>query len=249
MLSSSISSRLQQFQHQAADRHRDDLPQLKSERTSLGYSGQSPHTRIQARKGLAADLINKFNQLSATPSKAPSEAANSPARSHSSEGNIQKLLVSTSEPCKEKQAILDAQKHNHNQQQQRQILPSPLPSPSPASSTGIDTAPLTETCRANNQVREKEIIGAEARSTVTVSKATPASFFEKCDILSEESVVSFLALSSPAACPRAESCNGSVSEQARASPFLSDSELDRALSEIHEFSRDMNISLFEDDRN
>ncbi|KAJ2596319.1 hypothetical protein H4R99_004970 [Coemansia sp. RSA 1722] len=241
MLSSSISSRLQQFQHQAADRHRDDLPQLKSERTSLGYSGQSPHTRIQARKGLAADLINKFNQLSAAPSKAPSDAAHSPARSHSSEGNIQKLLVSTSEPCKEKQAIIDAQKHNHNQQQQRQMLPSPLPSPSPASSTSIDAAPLTETCRVNNQVREKEIIGAEARSTVTVSKATPASFFE-------EPVVSFLALSSPAACPRAESCNGSVSEQARASLFLSDSELDRALSEIHEFSRDMNISLFEDDR-
>ncbi|KAJ2344767.1 hypothetical protein GGF43_005376, partial [Coemansia sp. RSA 2618] len=39
----------------------------------------------------------------------------------------------------------------------------------------------------------------------------------------------------------------SVLGQPRQSVFLSDSELDRALSEIREFSRNMNISLGEDD--
>ncbi|KAJ2744243.1 hypothetical protein GGI20_003142 [Coemansia sp. BCRC 34301] len=44
------------------------------------------------------------------------------------------------------------------------------------------------------------------------------------------------------------SCTSAVSDGSKGtSPFLSDSELDRALFEIREFSRNMNISLLDDE--
>ncbi|KAJ1647822.1 hypothetical protein J3B02_003591 [Coemansia erecta] len=230
MLSGSISSRLQQFQHQATGRRRDDLSQLKSERVSLGYSGQTTHTRIPARKGLAADLINKFNQLSAMPSEGTVNAVHSPARTHSSENSIQKLLVSTLELCKERETGLSVQQYKQKQQ------PLHFPSPSPPSLASTDARlSSAEACKANNQMQEEAII-VDAETTwptvaVTAAKATSATFTSENDAFSQET----------------ESPSGSTRAQTRKSPFLSDSELDRALSEIHEFSRDMNISLFDYD--
>ncbi|KAJ2719892.1 autophagy protein atg9 [Coemansia sp. Benny D115] len=67
MLSNGISSRMQQFQH-----HKSTVGSLREReqstfgRQSASLQRQSSGTRIPARKGLAADLINKFNQMSST---------------------------------------------------------------------------------------------------------------------------------------------------------------------------------------
>ncbi|KAJ2382290.1 hypothetical protein GGI23_007397 [Coemansia sp. RSA 2559] len=157
MLSSSISSRLRQLQRQHVPV--DDPPPLPAlstqECASVGYSRQAPQAAFPARKGLAADLINKFNQLSSPP--VPATVGRTPP----SRGSIR--------PMFSRPELVNAD---------RSSGPSQLP--------------------------------ALARTKDPADRQT------EC-------------------LPQ------------RSSQFLTDAELDRALFEILEFSRDMDICLFDDD--
>ncbi|KAJ2379767.1 hypothetical protein GGI05_006529, partial [Coemansia sp. RSA 2603] len=108
MLSSGISSRLRQLQHRSGsdDLTRNDLPQSCTEQpASVGYSRQTVQPRAPARRGLAADLINKFNQMAAAPK--PEQTATlsrSASRMNSSTNGIHKIFTSTTaelSPCLE----------------------------------------------------------------------------------------------------------------------------------------------------
>ncbi|KAJ2658383.1 hypothetical protein IWW48_004058 [Coemansia sp. RSA 1200] len=162
MLSNGISSRLRQLQRSRADA--DDPPLSPPLPPSSSHAPEFP-----ARKGLAADLINKFNQMSASP--APAVVVRAPSNGS---------LAFRSQP-----------------------LPLPL------KRTGASTR-------------------ASANSCGRLLDATNAS--DTTNYSSES-----LPLPLPLPLPQ------------RPSPFLTDDELHHALSEILQFSRDMNISLFDDD--
>ncbi|KAJ1664364.1 hypothetical protein EV178_004170 [Coemansia sp. RSA 1646] len=167
MLSSGISSRLRQLQLQRQSQRvsADDSQQPPSspskppvqECASIGHARLAPRAEFPARKGLAADLINKFNQMSSLPASAT--VGRAPASGPPSRGGTAQALFSPLEPA----------------------------------ATDVDSSSVS------------------SQPLVAVQE-------------------------------------GPVERQtACSSQFLTDAELDRALLEILEFSRDMNICLFDDD--
>ncbi|KAJ1736671.1 hypothetical protein LPJ72_001201 [Coemansia sp. Benny D160-2] len=166
MLSNGISSRLRQLQRSrtAAEADIDDPPPPSPLPPSSSNAPEFP-----ARKGLAADLINKFNQMSASPAAAPAPAAVVRAPSNGSPA----------------------------------FRSQPLPLPLSLKRTGASTRASANSCG-------RLLCAASASDT-------------------------------------ANSSSESLPLPQRPSPFLTDDELHHALSEILQFSRDMNISLFDDD--
>ncbi|KAJ1722846.1 hypothetical protein LPJ53_002765 [Coemansia erecta] len=141
------------------------------------------------------------------------------SRMHSSNSSIHKIFAHTTEPSPCKEACV------FEQQQ-----------PSPAASIG--SASPVGGCSTNDAADDDEGI-VTAKSTVTGSGATvPPS--DLSGVIVADATSSHLM--SPVH-PRVESLTEPCSGEARSSPFLSDSELNRALFEIQEFSRDMKILL------
>ncbi|KAJ1935977.1 hypothetical protein GGF37_005788 [Kickxella alabastrina] len=235
-MSNGISSRLQQFQHYTDNGHQDDLAQLALGHPAAGFGRQASYARIPARKGLAADLINKFNRLSkTTPEKQAALVKGffSPQPSGGRnagyfEFNVNSGAVKMAQQLghsprqiqeqKQKQAQNQNQNQNQMQQQHNEHLlalgnnlhmkpkPNPEPDPEPVPETDVGAMDI----QTDGMLPPEDSSGSGLHS-------------------------------------RTEPPLGSHIGIARESLFLSDSQLDRALFEIHEFSRNMNILLDSDD--
>ncbi|KAJ1895144.1 hypothetical protein LPJ66_004763 [Kickxella alabastrina] len=240
MLSNGISSRLQQFQHYTDNERQDDLAQLALGHPAAGFGRQASYARIPARKGLAADLINKFNRLSKTTPEQQAALVKgffSPQLSSGRSAGCFEFNVNSGaakmaqqlghsprqiQEQKQKQAQSQSQSQNQMQQQHNEQLlvlgdnlhMKPKPNPEPVPVPEPEPEPETD-------------MGAMDIQTdgMPPPKDGPGSGLH----------------------PRTELPLGSHIGIARESLFLSDTQLDRALFEIHEFSRNMNILLDSDD--
>ncbi|KAI9500732.1 hypothetical protein GGI25_003928 [Coemansia spiralis] len=215
MLSNGISSRLQQLQQHKDSAGAEEPPRVTAEYASMGYRRQGLQAKIPARKGLAADLINKFNQMSspAIPSSgaatvergaAPAERATSAAATATASGDIQAICVLPPRPASSSSTPVSSQKYPQPQPPQQAASEDPNSTATRCSNSAV--GPAADAQPAEAQL--PRVCALDGRSVEDVQ-----------------------------AQDRAQS----------SSPFLTDTELDRALFEIQEFSRDMNISLFGDD--
>ncbi|KAJ2614298.1 hypothetical protein H4S08_001776 [Coemansia sp. RSA 1365] len=220
MLSNGISTRLQRLQHHKSSPRVEGLSHM-AEYSTLGYERQTTFTRVPTKKGLAADLINKFNQLSAVSSKGSNngERLSTIGRATLAAGQLPRKGVrqlfqrteNSTPPSEEKSEVVGA---------------------SVGDASSIQESRLHQT-RDNVAVYDEDAIVVDVRDL-------PPHAMEGKEAASgrhELSVTHGDGLS------RTEDAQTASPRQ---SVFLSDSELDRALLEIQEFSRNMNISLADD---
>ncbi|KAJ1895159.1 hypothetical protein LPJ66_004754 [Kickxella alabastrina] len=230
-MSNGISSRLQQFQHHTDNEHQDALAQLALGHPAPGFGRQASYARIPARKGLAADLINKFNRLSKTTPEqqatlvkgffSPQPSSGKSARYFEFNANsgaakmAQQLGHSPRQIQEQKQKQTQNQNQMLQQQHNEQLLalgdnlhmkPKPNPEPEPVPEPDVGAMDI----QTDGMFPPEDGPGSGLH-------------------------------------PRTEPPLESHIGIARESLFLSDSQLDRALFEIHEFSRNMNILLDSDD--
>ncbi|KAJ2794117.1 hypothetical protein H4R20_006332 [Coemansia guatemalensis] len=222
MLSNGISTRLQRLQHHKSSPRVEGMSHM-AEYSTLGHRRQATCTRVPTKKGLAADLINKFNQLSAVSSKGSSGSDRLSTIGRAT-------LAAGQQPRKGV----------------RQLFQRPDNATPPASEDESDAASATARDASSSQetrlqqtgdnvvaAYDEDSIVADARDTQPHTSADTAAASGRHE--------------PPAANGRELSGSEDMQKTCpRQSVFLSDSELDRALLEIQEFSRNMNICLADD---
>ncbi|KAJ2082741.1 hypothetical protein H4R24_001337 [Coemansia sp. RSA 988] len=220
MLSNGISTRLQRLQHHKSSPRAEGLSHM-AEYSTLGHRRQTAYARVPTKKGLAADLINKFNQLSAVSDKGSSDSVRL-----SSIGRV--TLAAGNPPRKGVRQLF--QRPNND------TPPTSEEENEAASTTARDTSSSQGTrrqqTRNNAAAYDEDGIVMDVRDAQPHASANTAATSDGHEPPANDSGV-LGTQDTQTTCPRQ-------------SVFLSDSELDRALLEIQEFSRNMNISLADD---
>ncbi|PIA18432.1 hypothetical protein COEREDRAFT_13973 [Coemansia reversa NRRL 1564] len=252
MLSNGISTRLQRLQHHKSSPRAEGLSHMP-EYSTLGHERQATFTRVPTKKGLAADLINKFNQLSAVSSKGSNngERLSTIGRATLAAGQLPRKGVrqlfhrtenNTPPASDEKRERVDATVGDATIRQLFHRTENNTPPASDEKRERVDAtvgdATIIQESRLH-QTRDNAAAYDEDSIVVDVRDPQP-------HVLGEKGVASG---GHDLSAAHGDGLSSAEDAQTACSPrsvFLSDSELDRALLEIQEFSRNMNISLADD---
>ncbi|KAI8321431.1 hypothetical protein GQ54DRAFT_311779 [Martensiomyces pterosporus] len=188
----------------------------------------SSAAHVPARKGLAADLINKFNQMSASPDSEPA-AAVLPRTQRTSTNISTSISTSTSTSTWGRRSLTP-----------RSAASSMLSEPPNRAKTSPQSATERAAC-AKKDTETAAVLSSPDRRSWS-QQQLPSSLSQSHAAIIEPRVDSLVSGDSNTAVSTAEQHQ----VLARPSPFLTDSEMGRALLEIKEFSQEMNLGLLDD---